>query len=38
MAGVALLNRSAIRLRNQNHESKCGSAPHPSLKKRNYDE
>jgi hypothetical protein len=31
MTGVALLNRSVIRSRNQNHESNCGFALHPSL-------
>jgi hypothetical protein len=31
MTGVALLNRSVIRSRNQNRESNCGFPPHPSL-------
>jgi hypothetical protein len=31
MMGVALLNRSLIRFRKQNHESNCGFPPHPSL-------
>jgi hypothetical protein len=31
MTGVALLNRSVIRSRNQKHESNCGSPLHPSL-------
>jgi hypothetical protein len=31
MAGVALLNRSMTRPRNQNHESNCGFPLHPSL-------
>jgi hypothetical protein len=31
MTGVALLKRSLIRSRNQNHESFCGFPPHPSL-------
>jgi hypothetical protein len=38
MTGVALLKRSLIRSRNQNHESFCGFPPHPSLKSRSYDE
>jgi hypothetical protein len=31
MTGVALLNRSVIRSRNQKHESTCGFSLHPSL-------
>jgi hypothetical protein len=31
MTGVALLNRSVSRSRNQNHESNCGFLLHPSL-------
>jgi hypothetical protein len=31
MTGVALLNRSVIRSRNQKHESNCGFPLHPSL-------